>query len=242
MAATVRTVSLEVTIASTVLSEVFGARGEVAADSGWPTCSVFVKEYPHVNNDPDDDPLDEEETITVVAGAGNDVTRFTGRVRHFRPSPFPKAIEIQASGTLAYAAEWSPSEDLIFEDEWPSGATDQQLVAWALGFVPGVSYVGANIGGTSTTLGTEAPEAFDWTAGTSAWAYVQNLDRATLYRTYQARDGTIYRVRMIGHPDETEDFTLANQDILDGSSAGRDTQQTRNYVRVVGHDYGDGNG
>jgi hypothetical protein len=202
-------------------------------------------------------PLDEEETITVVAGAGNNVTRFTGKVRRFRPSAFPKGIEIVCAGTLAYAAEWVPPEDINFDEVWPAGATDQELVRWALDQVPGISYSSGNIDGTGITLGTEplALNDFDWkgttnpyqvannwTSGTSAWAYIQQFDRATLYRTYQTRDGTIRRVRMIGHPDSTEDFTLANGDILEGASSGRDTERTRNFVVVLGHDYGDGHG
>lgn len=234
-ALTLRTVEATVMFAGVELTDVISARGQVAADSGWPTCSVFVTAKPATGN--------EEDTLTVVAGAGNNVTRFTGRVRRFRPSAFPKGVEIVGTGTLAYAAEWAPAEDLIFDDEFPSGATDQALVAWALGFVPGISYVGADIQGTGITLGLEAPEAFDWKAGVSAWQYVQQLDRATLYRTYQQQDGTIRRVRMIGHPSSmTISFILANEDILEGSTADRNTEQTRNAVIVRGHDYGDGLG
>jgi hypothetical protein len=145
-------------------------------------------------------------------------------------------------GTLAYAAEWAPDEDILFEDEFPTGDTDQNIVKWALDHVPGVSYTGANIAGTGVTLGTEAPDVFDWKKGVSAWTYIQNLDRATLYRTYQQRDGTIKRVQMIGHPNTTDAFTLAAEDVLEGSTGSRDTERTRNAVRVVGHDYGDGGG
>jgi hypothetical protein len=247
MAVTVRQVSLEVIFAGVDLTNAAGypadpsgtgvvlsARGEVAADSGWPTCSVFVTHKPATGN--------EEDTLTVVAGAGNNVTRFTGRVRRFRPSGFPKSIEMVAMGTLAYAAEWAQPEDIEFEEVFPSGATDEELVRWALDYVPGITYTSGNIAGTGTTFGTEAPEVFNWRAGVSAWSYIQQLDRATLYRTYQTRDGTIRRVRMIGHPDETEDFTLTNDDVLDGATGNRDTERTRNNVRVVGHDYGDGAG
>jgi hypothetical protein len=239
----VRSVSCVVTFAGVTLTDVLSARGQVSADGGWPTCSVFVTAKPLTGNEEDD--------LTVVAGAGNNVTRFTGKVRRFRSSAFPKGIEMIATGTLAYANEWAPAADpdadsggdLIFDDEFPSGATDQALVAWALGFVPGVSYVGANIEGTGVTLGLEAPEAFDWKAGVSAWSYVQQIDRATLYRTYQQRDGTIRRVRMIGHPSSTTTtFTLAPQDILEGSTGNRNTEQTRNAAVVRGHDYGDGLG
>ena len=48
---------------------------------------------------------------------------------------------------------------------------------------------------------------------------------------------------MIGHPSSsTTTFTLAPEDMLEGSSGSRNTEQTRNYVLVVGHDYGFGNG
>jgi hypothetical protein len=231
----IRQVSLVVMFAGTEVTDVLSARGQVAADSGWPTCSVFVTAKPTTGN--------EEDELEVVAGAGTNVTRFVGKVRRFRPSAFPKGIEMVATGTLAYAAEWAPETDLIFDEEFPSGATDQALVAWALGFVPGISYVGADIQGTGITLGTEAPEAFDWHAGVSAWQYVQQLDRATLYRTYQQHDGTIRRVQMIGHPSSTTtSFTLANEDILEGSTGSRDTEQTRTAAIVRGHDYGDGLG
>src|SRR5262245_32433167 len=115
--ATVRTVSLTVTFAGVTLTNVLGARGEVSADGGWPTCSVFVTAKPGTGN--------EEDTLTVIAGAGNNVTRFTGRVRRFRPSGYPKSIEMVATGTLAYANEWAQSEDVEFDETFPSGATDQ---------------------------------------------------------------------------------------------------------------------
>lgn len=235
MPATVRTVTCGVTFAGVELAEVLSARGQVSADGGWPTCSVFVTAKPTTGN--------EEDTLQVVGGAGTNVLRFTGRVRGFRPSGFPRSIEMIAMGTLAYTNEWSPAQDINFFTEFGSaGATDQQLVRWALDHVPGVAYSSGNIGGTGAVLGTSAWEAFDWKAGTSAWQYIQNIDRASLYRTYQAHDGTIRRVRMIGHPDVTPDFTLTPEDILDGASGSRTTERTRNAVIVQAHDYSTGTG
>jgi hypothetical protein len=229
--AMVRTQVLTVTFGGNVLTDVIRARGQVSADRGWPTCSVFVTAKPLVGNEEDD--------IDVVAGASNIETRFVGRVRGFRPSAFPKAIEMQAMGTLAYAAEWSPPEEILFDEVFPSGATDQDLVQWALDKVPGVSYTAGDIDGTGIVLGISAPEAFDWHQRTSAWAYIQQLDRATLYRTYQTHDGTVMRVKMIGHPSTvTPQFTLANEDVLATSSAARSTERTRNTVIVHGYDYG----
>jgi hypothetical protein len=233
--ATIRTVSCVVDFAAVTLTDVISARGQVTADGGWPTCSVFVTAKPGTGNEEDD--------LVVTAGAGNNVIRFTGVVRRFRSSVYPKGIEMVGSGTLAYAAEWSPQEDMLFEDQFPSGAADEDIVQWVLDQVPNVSYTSGNIDGTGITLGVEAPEAFDWKKGVSAWQYIQELDRASLYRTYQQRDGTIRRVQMIGHPhDGTEDFTLAAVDVLDGSTGNRDTERTRNNVQVNGHDYGDGLG
>jgi hypothetical protein len=235
---TVRSLSCVVTFNSVSLTDVISARGQVSADGGWPTCSVFVSAKPASGN--------EEDALSVVAGAGNNVTRFTGRLRRFRSSAFPKAVELYGTGTLAYAAEWAPSEDIVFATEFPTGATDQELIEDALTRVVRIGsggYSSGNIGGTGTTLGTLAPSAFDWSKGTTAWARIQAIDRATLYRTYQQADGTIRRVQMIGHPSSsTTSFTLENENILESSTGSRNTEQTRNYVVVQGHDYGFGTG
>jgi len=248
MPATVRQVMMNVTFAEVTLGDVILARGEITADRGWPTCSVFVTRRPvHTSGIHAGEPIGEENDLTVVAGAGTNVTRFTGRARRFRPSGFPKSVEILSMGTLAYADEWSPDLDYRFGWDdgpvwygfFPDGGTDQELVQFALDQVPNITYSAANIDGTGITLGASiAKAAFDWKAGTSAWRYIQNIDRATLYRTYQAHDGTIRRVKMIGHPDNTPDFTLTNADVLDGATGTRNTEQTRNAVEVRGYNYG----
>lgn len=233
MAVTTRTVSWVVTFDGSGLADVIGARGQESADSGWPTCSVFLTAKPSSN---------EEKPLTVVAGAGNNVTRFTGVLRRFRSSGFPKGIEGVCTGTLAYAAEWAPDEDMLFDLDIfdASGATDQEIIRDALNRVPQLAgtYTSGEIDGTGIVLGLTAPEAFDWKAGTTAWSRIQAIDRATLYRTYQTRDGSIKRVQMIGHPNSTDTFTLAPADILDGATGERNTEQTRNAVIVKGRDYG----
>lgn len=238
MTVTVRSLTCTATFASVELQDVISARGQVSADGGWPTCSVFCTAKPGTGN--------EEDTLTVVAGAGNNATRFTGRVRRFRTSAFPKGIELLAMGTLAYAAEWAPDEDIIFATEFPTGATDQELIMDALDRVIRLgsgSYSSGNIGGSSVVLGLVAPSAFDWKAGTTAWARIQSIDRASLFRTYQKQDGSIHRVQMIGHPSSSAtSFTLEPEDILEGSTGSRNTEQTRNAVIVRGHDYGFGTG
>lgn len=272
MPATVRTVSTAITFAgidlmtATTIPPVEGvagapigvlsARGEVTADRGWPTCSVFVTARPY--HPPDDllhpgEPIGEENELVVIAGAGNNVTRFTGRVRRFRPSGFPKGVEIVSTGTLAYAEEWAPDKDFRYtftEDgpTWyamfsPDGATDQQLIRFALDHVPGVTYDAGDIAGSGLILGIApgANTAFDWKAGMTAWRYIENIDRATLYRTYQTREGIIRRVKMVGHPNNTPDFGLGPEDVLDGATGSRNTEQTRNAVEVRGYNYGGNN-
>lgn len=228
--APVRFATLAATFNSVLLTDTIGARGQITADAGWPQCSVFCTAKPASGN--------EDDTLAVVAGAGNNATRFTGVVRRFRTSVFPKSIELVATGTLAYADEFSPNEDIDFFDAFPSGTTDQAIVRWVLDHVPGVSYTSGNIAGTGITLGASAPDAFDWRAGTTAWAYIQELDRATQYRTYQDRSGVIRRVQMIGHPSGSAAFTLAPEDVLDGSTGSRDTEKTKNASIVLGYDYG----
>jgi hypothetical protein len=235
----VRYVSCTVTLNDEVLTDVVSARGEVVVDNGWPTCSVFVRDTPVVagsTNGP----------ITVVAGATipTTVTRFTGQLRRIRPTAFPKAIELVSMGTLAYAAEWAPDVDIEMEEIFPDGATDQELVCHCLDQVPQLvgTYTVGDIGGRGEVLGLEIPENFNWSKGTSAWSRIQEIDKATLYRTYQTREGTIRRIKMIGHPNDTEDFTLGPADCLEGSQGGRDTERTRNAVMIEGADYSDGDG
>lgn len=229
---------------------VLSARGQITADGGWPTCSVFVTHKPLVGNEDDD--------LSVDAGAGNNVRRFTGVLRQFRTSGFPKSLELVCTGTLAYADDWGPETDMIYDPdassfiEWDVtedpdiegffGVSDEVLVRAVLDQVPDIVYTSGNIAGTGIALGNEAPDPFVWRAGTSAWRYIQTLDRATQYRTYQDAVGTIRRVQMVGHPSGTPSFTLADDDVLDGASGNRETQRTRNGVRVTGYDYGDGDG
>jgi len=243
MTTTVRALSCSVTFNAVSLTDVIQARGQIVADTGWPTCSVFVTAKPGSG--------EEDAALSVTAGAGNNVTRFTGVLREFRSVGFPKSIELVCSGTLAYAEDWAPHEDLVYvsgsgflsaDSNDMDPATDQVLVRAILDATPNVTYTSGDIAGTGITLGSEAPDAFTWKAGVSAWRMIQQLDRATLYRTYQDRNGAIKRVQMVGHPSGSPSFTLADDDVLDGSTGTRETTRTRNGVLVTGHDYGKGLG
>lgn len=230
---TTRMVSCVVSFASVTLTDVLQARGQETVDGGWPTCSVFVTAKPGTGNEGD--------TMVVTAGAGNNVVRATVRVKRFRPTGFPKGIEIIGMGTLGYAAEWAPAEDIFFDEVFPDGATGKQIIADALDRVPQLgsgSYSLSNLADSGVIMGLEAPEAFDWKAGTKAWQRIQAIDKAELYRTHQIHDGSIRRERLIGHPNSSANFTLAAADILDGSTGDRNTEQTRNAVVVKGHNYG----
>jgi hypothetical protein len=226
------------------------ARGQITADTGWPTCSVFVSAKPASG--------EEDATLTVDAGAGNNVRRFTGVLREFRTSGFPKALELVGTGTLAYADDWAPSVDMIYDPSVPGwieyplainpapvgffGVTDQVLVRGVLDVVPNITFTSGDIGGTGISLGEVAPLAFVWKAGTSAWRYIQQVDQVTRYRTYQDRNGAIKRVQMVGHPSGSPSFTLDDDDVLDTAQGSRDTTRTRNGVSVTGYDYGNAGG
>jgi hypothetical protein len=248
MTTTVRTVNCSVTFGGNSLSDVIQARGQVSADTGWPTCSVFVTAKPTVG--------DEDDDLHVDAGAGNNVRRFTGVLRQFRTSGFPKSLELVCMGTLAYADDWAPEKDMVYDPDSSGfvameegdtadgmfGVTDQVLVRAVLDQVPDITYTSGDIGGSGVSLGEEAPDAFIWGKGTSAWRYIQQLDSVTHYRTYQDRNGAIKRVQMVGHPSGSPSFTLDDDDVLDSATGGRDTLRTRSGVLVTGHDYGDGEG
>ena len=60
MAVTVRTLSKTVVFNSVTLTDVISARGQVSADGGWPTCSVFLTAKAASGN--------EESTLVVTAG------------------------------------------------------------------------------------------------------------------------------------------------------------------------------
>jgi len=230
----VRQVTCEVRVNDVLLTDVISAKGEVQVDGGWPTCSVVVRDSPVSAGATD-------AHLTVDAGATVTtlVTRFNGRLRKIKPTGFPRGIELSCMGTLAYANEWAPDLDLEFEDLFPDGATDQELVAHALNMVPqlGSGFSAGDFSGRGVVLGLEMPEAFNWNKGTSAWSRIQEIDKATLYRTYQTRDGSIKRVKMIGHPNSTPDFTLGPADCLEGSVGSRDTERTRNAAVVEGVNY-----
>lgn len=231
MTVTMRRLSVVVNFGGNDLQDVLSVRGQAAADMGWPTCSVFVTSKPLVGNEEDD--------LYVDAGAGNNVRRFTGRLRAFRTSAFPKGLEMVSMGTLGYADEWAPDEDIeLFDLLGTDSGTDQEIVRAVLDRVVRATYVSGNIGGRGVALGLEAPTAFIWRAGTSAWQYIQQLDRATLYRTYQDAAGVIHRVAMVGHPSGTPAATLSDNDALDNATGNRSTARTRNAVRVTGWDYG----
>ena len=67
---------------------------------------------------------------------------------HGQGAPFQTVSLSRRESRSSARARWPtrpsgrPTTDLLFDEEFPSGATDQALVAWALGFVPGISYVG----------------------------------------------------------------------------------------------------
>jgi hypothetical protein len=86
--------------------------------------------------------------------------------------------------------------------------------------------------------------------GETAMSYIERYDAVDAemddanpnaggrYRTFETLGGDVYRVRIGGRPQNTEDFTLTGGlDILSGSFT-RSISQTRNYFVVKGQDRG----
>jgi hypothetical protein len=135
--------------------------------------------------------------------------------------------------------------------------------------IAGVPFDDGNILGSSVQYGTaggvSAP-AFMWHAGGSgvnavpmpqeqgetAMSYIERYDTIDAeldgpntggrYRTFESLGGVIFRVRVGGRPQATEDFTLTEGiDILGGNFT-RSISQTRNRFVVKGMDRGEGFG
>lgn len=241
MAVIVRRLFGQAVFDGVILTNMLAARGSMTADGGWPTCSVYCEAKPAAGN--------EEDELTVSAGAGTNLTRFVGVVRTFRTSAFPRSVELLGMGTLAYADEWAPDEDIVFETIFPDGGLDVDVIQWALSLVKipagvaGYAYA-PTFQGRPQLLGTQggAPKAFDWKAGTPAWRYVEQIDRATLFRTWQRFDGLLERSKMLGRPGGTPTLTLDPSTMYDGARGERDTTRTRNFVRVLGYDHAERTG
>ncbi len=242
-----------------------------ACTYGWkrpvPEAIVFVR----TNPSPGSQIYNQVLQLTMGAGTHN-VLRFYGLFRRYDYRLWPRALGLVFHGRLVRAAEYQNGSDpltvggltLLDLLGSPTG-TDADIVQAVL-TVAGVSFSGANIGGTGVTFGSRALLTnFMWRAGTStnplvptraagqtALAYIQEWDKASavytdtsspvgFYRTYETVTG-VYRALIGGRPRNSVDLTFSEGiDILPGAQSTRE-YPVANSAFVTGWDPGLGIG
>jgi hypothetical protein len=229
VAGTVRPLTVNVTVGGNTAAWVMGLRWSAGFDLQVGEASVTCA------LDPGGSYYDEV-VITV-----NGIQRWRGFVVEKNYALYPKQTTLTCRDPLYKAAEYAPSDELTdglyLEDIiGASSGTDQDIVTAVLGLA-GVSSVGG-IGGTSTILGTVAPEEFLWRRGETALSYIGRIDAISLgYRTYFNGSFVVRTPVSIDAGSPSHTFT-EGVDIRSGS-ASRTVLQTYNSVRVGGYDVGD---
>lgn len=139
----------------------------------------------------------------------------------------------------------APGIDLSANPDTDADWTDADMVTWLLGQANLTGQIDPTngIGGTGRLLGTIAPEAFTWRRGTSALAFVEELDRVCIgFRTFERLDGLIARTLtspLTPFLDNRVTF-LEGTDLLEGATVNRAGKDERNRCVVTGFDDGTG--
>jgi hypothetical protein len=252
---------LEATLGGLVLENVLSARVSLGFDLGVGEASVVLA------SEPAEGTYNDVVQISMGAGGGdgsNNVVRFTGLLKQYDRTLFPRSVTLVARGALSLAAEYRPfgqDDALTRQRAGLSGldlrqllgegatATDENIVLGALeraydAAPPGIELNIGLIGGTGTNLGTLPPEATVWGTAETALAYIQRIDQSSLgYRTFESINGAIYRAQISGWPGAgTEVYTFVEGlDIFEARST-RTILELKNCARVDGFDYGLGAG
>lgn len=212
-----------------------------------------------------------DDVIEITMGAGTNVLRFRGLFRKFTYGMFPRAVGLLCLGYLARAHEYENIEGTVefgglslFDLVGTVTATDADVVKAVLTRA-GISYTGANIGGTGVTWGSRSSlhqYVFVWRAammpganvvmtgyggvGQKALDYISSWDRVSgvyvdathasgFYRTYETVNG-IYRALIGGRPRNTVDFTFSEGIDIEANAQGTREYPIANAAYVTGID------
>lgn len=237
-------------------THILSARASYGFDSRIGQASIVTPIFPGT--------LTYDDEVTLVMGAGNNITRFVGLVRDFQYSLVPRGVETVMKGQLVRADEYENVEDgaglfggLMLNDLLGTPTGTASTIVQAVLSKAGVSFTGSNIDSTATVYGGFYDDAFLWRngandanpdvrdAGETALSYIERYDEIDAesgggrYRTFETLGGDVYRYLAGGRPRNTTDFTFTETvDILDGHFE-RSISETRNYFYVTGYDPGD---
>jgi hypothetical protein len=191
--------------------------------------------------------------IEIRAGSASPPVRFQGWMVPVEYRNWPKDGVLICRGYL-YLAEYLRND---LEDGTDfSGLADEDIVKTILsqfGFLSLASYNSSNIDGTGITLGDLwtasnplADGPFHWPKGETGLAFIDRLDAISVpddasgrYRTYETRTAAAVRTLLTSNPSGLADYTFTEDDILEGSSLGRDPAGAANRIVVSGFNYGD---
>lgn len=200
------------------------------------------------------------DSVVITGGRKNPpVVRFTGIVRDWDYSNWPKSVTLLARSELTKLEdviprdvdvdtdpdEGQPGIDIESLTGSATGSTLRQIVEAVCTYagltLPTFTYDPPHIFG-DPDIG--APEKFVWRVKETAMAYLHRVFQATAgARIFSSGDGQIYVAQIVGRPRGDVDLALIEgYDIYPGSTGQRSITQTRNAVRVYGFDDGEGTG
>jgi hypothetical protein len=188
----VRSVSVSASTPSATWANILSARVSYGFDMRTGECQILTPTRPEGS--------DYDQELTVVMGAGNNITRFVGVIRDFQYQANPAAVTTVARGFLTRAIEYENSEETNYDPWTGSGGL---LIPDLLGTLAGsasdivqavldkanVPYSAANIKGSAEVYGGGlTPLPFMWRSGGSGINSVpQNQDQGETAMSYVER-------------------------------------------------------
>lgn len=210
-------------------SNILSARASYGFDSRVGQCVIVTPVKPSCTYD---------DVVTVVMGAGNNITRFVGIVRDFQYSAVPKGVATVLRGYLQRAVEYENPEDptvvggLTINDLTGSATATAAAITRAVLTKASVPFTSGNINSTAVLYGN-AFDPFIWRngasdnplidfveAGQTALDYIEQYDAIDAvftagspstggrYRTFETLGGVVYRFLVGGRPRDNQDFTF----------------------------------
>lgn len=228
MTVTVRETTVSVTVGGSSVDSVMSLRWSAGFDLQVGEASIVCAANPSGG-------YYDDVVITV-----NGTARWRGVLVQRDFTLFPVQVTLICRDPMYRAAQFIPPDELedglLLEDITGGPDTDQNIVAAVLG-IAGVSDVGG-IGGTSTIMGTVAPEEFVWRRNETALSYISRIDAISLgYRTYFNGSFVVRTPISIDAGSSSMTFTEAVN--ISRGQATRTILERYTAVRVGGYDVGD---
>lgn len=252
MTSTYRAPYLAVTLDGTALTDAFDARVQIGFDQAVARCDIAVTALP-TNAAPW-----QVVTVSMGANAATAARRFTGYYLEHTTDLAPKRTVLHCRGYMALA-EIYQSDDRVDMSGYsaallePGGAvpnpggnygyTDVEMIGSIFNIV-GITVANGittdlqglpQIGGLDRILGlVSLGKGFKLEEGEPGLGFIQRLDEATGYRTYDTFDGTVTRRAISIEPGVFPDHTFTEHVDIVRASAEVSMSQIYNRIKVSG--------